>query len=140
MAGDHRPGLHPPVLGVELTSDWQVGSTDRLGVAGVAIEDPTRRCSTPTPRIASRYTWHAITPEFAAAIGGDPDEIAAMAAEPRSHVTFEIEPRGSMVKLKVTHGGFEPGSAVLAGVSGGWPTILASLKTLLETGEPLDWP
>jgi hypothetical protein len=26
---------------------------------------------------------------------------------------------------------------VLAGVSQGWPPILASLKTLLETGEPL---
>jgi hypothetical protein len=26
---------------------------------------------------------------------------------------------------------------VLAGISEGWPTIIASLKTLLETGEPL---
>ena len=42
-----------------------------------------------------------------------------------------------MVKLTVTHGGFQPGSAVLAGVSQGWPSILSSLKTLLETGAPL---
>ena len=35
-------------------------------------------------------------------------------------------------------------SKLLAGVSGGWPMILASLKSLLETGEPLEetrhWP
>ena len=89
--------------------------------------DPPRRLS---------YTWHVITPEFAAAIGGDEDEWTTMAAEPLSHVTFDIEPAGSMVKLTVTHGGFEPGSAVRAGVSQGWPSILSSLKTLLETGAP----
>ena len=37
----------------------------------------------------------------------------------------------------MTHGGFEPGSQIREGISGGWPQILASLKTLLETGEPL---
>ena len=52
-------------------------------------------------------------------------------------MSFEIEPMGELVKLTVTHGGFEPGSTILPGVSDGWPTILASLKTLLETGEPL---
>ena len=60
-----------------------------------------------------------------------------MAAEPLSQVTFDLEPDGAMVKLTVTHGGFQPGSAVLAGVSQGWPSILSSLKTLLETGAPL---
>jgi hypothetical protein len=40
-----------------------------------------------------------------------------------------------MVKLTVLHDGFDPGSGVLEGVSQGWPAILASLKTLLETGE-----
>jgi len=28
---------------------------------------------------------------------------------------------------------------MLTAVSGGWPQILASLKSLLETGEPLTW-
>jgi hypothetical protein len=37
----------------------------------------------------------------------------------------------------VTHDGFDPGSVILGGVSEGWPPILSSLKTLLETGEPL---
>lgn len=30
-------------------------------------------------------------------------------------------------------------SEMLKAVSGGWPQILASLKSLLETGEPLAW-
>ena len=37
-----------------------------------------------------------------------PAEVAAFAAEQRSNVTFEIEPIGDLVKLTVTHGGFEP--------------------------------
>ena len=41
------------------------------------------------------------------------------------------------MKLRVTHAGFAPDSEILSGISEGWPGILASLKTLLETGEPL---
>ena len=52
-------------------------------------------------------------------------------------MTFEIEPMGPMVMLTVTHDDSEPDSEMLRGVSGGWPAILSSLKTLLETGEEL---
>ena len=41
-----------------------------------------------------------------------------------------------MVRLTVTHDGFAPGSRVLSAISEGWPVVLASLKTLLETGVP----
>ncbi|HXP99056.1 MAG TPA: SRPBCC domain-containing protein, partial [Solirubrobacteraceae bacterium] len=59
-------------------------------------------------------------------------------SEPRSTVSFEIEPAADgVVKLTVIHGGFEPGSTAAQMVSAGWPAVLASLKTLLETGEPL---
>ncbi|HEX3920746.1 MAG TPA: SRPBCC domain-containing protein [Streptosporangiaceae bacterium] len=85
-------------------------------------------------------TWHAFTLEWAQAYGFSEEFQANLAAEPRSKVTFEIEPAGPMVKLTVLHDGFEPGSAVLDGISQGWPAILASLKTLLETGEPLPSP
>jgi hypothetical protein len=60
-----------------------------------------------------------------------------VAAEPRSTVTFDLEPVGELVKLTVVHDGFDAGSAVLPGISEGWPRILADLKTLLETREPL---
>ena len=55
-------------------------------------------------------------------------------------MTFDIEPLGELVKLTVVHDGFEPGSTVLELVSGGWPQVLAELKTLLETGETLREP
>ena len=51
-----------------------------------------------------------------------------------------IEPLGQVVKLTVLHNGFDPGSSVLEGITQGWPAILASLKTLLETGETLPQP
>ncbi|HEY1322447.1 MAG TPA: SRPBCC domain-containing protein, partial [Streptosporangiaceae bacterium] len=83
------------------------------------------------------YTWHTFTPEWAQAYGFGEEYLAQVASEPRSKVTFELAPAGDSVKLTVTHDGFEPGSTVLAGISEGWPALLASLKTLLETGEPL---
>jgi uncharacterized protein YndB with AHSA1/START domain len=57
--------------------------------------------------------------------------------EKPSRVPFELEPTGGPeVKLTVTHDEFEPGSKVHAAVSNGWPIILSSLKSLLETGRP----
>lgn len=53
-----------------------------------------------------------------------------------STVTYEIEQKGENCKLMVTH---EVQDAPLTAkvVQGGWPAILSSLKTLLETGKPL---
>jgi hypothetical protein len=42
-----------------------------------------------------------------------------------------------MVKLTVVHDGFDPDSAILPGITEGWPRILSDLKTLLETGDTL---
>jgi hypothetical protein len=42
-----------------------------------------------------------------------------------------------MGKLTVVHDGFDPGSAILPGITEGWPRILSDLKTLLETGDTL---
>ncbi|HEY2812702.1 MAG TPA: SRPBCC domain-containing protein [Acidimicrobiales bacterium] len=59
-------------------------------------------------------------------------------AEPRSKVAFDIEDVGNgVVKLTVTHDGFAPGSAVVPNIAQGWPAVLSSLKTLLETGSTL---
>jgi uncharacterized protein YndB with AHSA1/START domain/DNA-binding transcriptional ArsR family regulator len=126
--------------GVTLTSDWAAGSGMTWEQFGATVSDPEQVVLESEPGRRLSYTWHTFTPDFAKACGL-PDELAAaMAAEPRSKVTFEIEPAGDMVKLTVVHDGFAPGSAVLEGVSGGWPAILSSLKTLLETGEPLIEP
>ena len=56
----------------------------------------------------------------------------------KSRVTFEIEPMDDMVCLKVTHDQFKAGSTMHGRVSGGWPRVLSSLKTFLETGKGLN--
>jgi hypothetical protein len=35
------------------------------------------------------------------------------------------------------HDGFEPGSKAFPLINQGWPAILSSMKSLLETGKPL---
>ena len=92
--------------------------------------------SDPHHRLA--YAWHSITPEWAKAVGMDDETAATWRAEPRSKVAFDIEDVGNeTAKLTVTHDGFAPGSAILPAISEGWPAVLSSLKTLLETGSSL---
>jgi uncharacterized protein YndB with AHSA1/START domain len=57
-----------------------------------------------------------------------------------SRCSFEIEPAGETVKLTVTHEIGRPGSKFIQAVSGGWPAVLSSLKSLLETGKALPRP
>jgi uncharacterized protein YndB with AHSA1/START domain len=65
-------------------------------------------------------------------------------AEGFSRMTYEVEKSGGSVKLTVTHEIDVADSKLIEGVSGGWPPILSSLKSLLETGESLvetrRWP
>jgi len=63
----------------------------------------------------------------------DPDDLAD-----KSRVIFEIEPFREMVCLTVTHDDFTAGSTMVGKVSGGWPRVLSSLKSFLETGKGLD--
>jgi uncharacterized protein YndB with AHSA1/START domain/DNA-binding transcriptional ArsR family regulator len=57
--------------------------------------------------------------------------------DPPSRVTWEITPMGDTCRLSLVHDGFASETPTYAEVSGGWPLILSSLKSLLETGEPL---
>jgi hypothetical protein len=61
-----------------------------------------------------------------------------MKAEGYSRCTIEIEPAGDAVKLTVVHEIDKTGSKFIQAVSGGWPKILSGLKSLLETGKPLE--
>ncbi len=61
-----------------------------------------------------------------------------LAAEPRSRITWEIEPQpGGVSRLTVVHDELEHSPKTAASVAGGWMFVLSGLKTLLETGEPL---
>jgi uncharacterized protein YndB with AHSA1/START domain len=102
---------------------------------GIIVADPAQLVLESDPYRRLAYTWHTFTPEFKERLG---DEVfAKLAGERRSRVAFDIEPVREMVKLTVVHDDFEPGSTAATMVRNGWPVFLSSLKTLLETGEPL---
>jgi hypothetical protein len=48
-----------------------------------------------------------------------------------------IGPEMVSVRSTAAHGKIEPDSAMLRSISAGWPAVLSSLKTLLETGAAL---
>jgi uncharacterized protein YndB with AHSA1/START domain len=57
---------------------------------------------------------------------------------PACLVTYEIEQAGEAVRLTMTEAhSWDVPEAILSGGRSGWPAILSSLKSLLETGNPL---
>jgi uncharacterized protein YndB with AHSA1/START domain len=111
--------------GTRLEADWRVGGK-------LVLLDPARGATDtgevlawdPPKRLA--YSFH---------VTFDP----VFAAEGASRVSLELEAQGEVVKLTLVHDRFPPDSKVLEAVSGGWPGILSSLKSLLESGEALPW-
>ncbi|MFH8365779.1 SRPBCC family protein [Streptomyces sp. NPDC018031] len=119
-------------------SDWAPGSPVRWKMSPDGeYRDYGQRVLAAEPFRRLSYTWHNYEPEIAAMFGWSDETLAELRKEPISKVSFEIEPLGEVVRLTVVHDDFAPGSEMLKGVSEGWPFILSSLKTLLETGEPL---
>lgn len=77
------------------------------------------------------YTWNP----------KDKPELAKKRNGP-SRVTYEITPMGPMVKLRLIHENLLPEDVAtdpnsFKGVNNGWPAVLSSLKSLLETGEAI---
>ena len=61
-----------------------------------------------------------------------------MEQEEPSRVTWELEPQdGGVTRLTVVHDRLERSPKTAASVAGGWAYVLSSLKSLLETGQPL---
>ena len=59
-----------------------------------------------------------------------------------SRLTYELTPMGPLVKLRLIHENLLPEDIEkdpnqFRGINNGWPAILSSLKSLLETGEPI---
>jgi uncharacterized protein YndB with AHSA1/START domain len=61
-----------------------------------------------------------------------------LADEGETRCSFALEPLGDCVKLTLTHEAARVNSPTIKAVSGGWPKILASLKSLVETGAGLE--
>ncbi|MDP9122335.1 MAG: SRPBCC domain-containing protein [Acidobacteriota bacterium] len=62
---------------------------------------------------------------------------AEIKSEGQSRITWEIEPRKEGCRLTVTHDQIREGAS--NEVYGGWPMLLSSLKSLLETGQSMDF-
>ncbi len=58
--------------------------------------------------------------------------------ETPSRCTWSIEPRGAASLLILTHDEFDGETSTYRSVAHGWVPILSGLKTLLETGKPLE--
>ncbi len=119
-------------------SDWEPGSTMTWHTRGLAIASPDQVVLESEPYRRLSYTWQTHTAEWAETLDLTDDTRDRLMAEPRSKVTFEMEPLdGNQVRLTVLHDGLEPGGITGSLVSNGWPRVLANLKTLLETGDTL---
>ncbi|HEY0883116.1 MAG TPA: SRPBCC domain-containing protein [Archangium sp.] len=65
----------------------------------------------------------------------------SVANDPASEVSWQVTKLGpSTTKLTLTHDGLDAKSATCVQSNDGWPVILSGLKTLLETGKPLEMP
>lgn len=106
--------------GMANVSDWKKGSKwehlnpdNEIWITGEVVE-----CTPPTRLV---LTW------------ADPDDL-----EDKSRVIFEIEKIEDLVCLTVTHDQFKAGSKMVDKVSSGWPRVLSSMKSFLETGKGLN--
>ncbi len=107
--------------GLQNVSDWKKGSKWRH----VNAEDGS--------------SWligevvESIRPKRLVLTWADPDDTAD-----ESRVTFEIKPVEDMVCLTVIHGDFKLASKMAPKVCEGWPRVLSSMKSFLETGKGLN--
>ena len=111
-------------------SQWQVGSQWQLMIPDGRVGDNGEIIEIDRPRRLVLSWRNQFMPE--------------LREEGHSRLTYELEAVGEEVKLTLTHEMERPRSKLIDAVSNGWPGILASVKSLLETGKPLasttKWP
>jgi uncharacterized protein YndB with AHSA1/START domain len=119
-----RPEIAQRYWAHENRSDWQPGSKwEHVGADG-------------TPKVAGNVI-ECTPPKRLVISWASPSSYS----DPTKHsrVTFDVAPYdGGMVRLTVTHDELEAGSSMAVGVSKGWPIVLSSLKSFLETGQALN--
>jgi uncharacterized protein YndB with AHSA1/START domain len=117
-------------VGTVQQCEWKPGATWRL--------------MAPDGRVADDGQVLEIDPPHKLVLSWQNHLFPEVEAEGFSRMTYELEEKGSTVKLTVTHTIDRKDSKLVQKVSNGWPHLLASLKSLLETGESLEgsdrWP
>lgn len=107
-------------FGMRCESQWTAGSAWKLVSGDGQIFDAGEIVEAEPPRRLVIRWQHRLKPE--------------LEAEGPSLCTMELEPTGTAVKLLITHSIEREPSQLIDAVSGGWPKIVANLKSLLETG------
>ena len=110
-------------FGMNIETDWKAGSAWKLVFPDGRVADTGEVVEIVKPRRLVLRWRNQFRPE--------------LHEEGDARCMIEIEPVGELVKLTITHEIDKPGSKLIDAVSGGWPKILSSLKTLLETGSAL---
>lgn len=109
-------------FGYRVTADGKAGARmTAIDPAGKQVHDDPIIESDPPRRLV--YGWKSLHK-------GVPDERP-------SRVTFLLERLKDQTRLTVTHDDFDDGSRMFEMISKGWPAVLSSLKTFLETGQGL---
>ena len=120
-----RPEMARQYWGHENVSDWTVGADWQH------VRDNDARPVEIVGKVLEISAPHRLVISWAGASQADnPDSY--------SRVTFEVEPHENGVRLTVSHDELELGSSMAAGVTKGWPWVLSSLKSYLETGTGFD--
>lgn len=110
-------------FGMNIETDWKVGSPWKLIFPDGRIADAGEVVEIEKPkRLVLR--WRN---EFR----------SELREEGYARCEMEIEQAGEVVRLTITHEIDSHGSKLIGAVSVGWPKILSSLKTLLESGTAL---
>lgn len=120
-----RPEVARRYWGHENISDWQPGS------AWQHVRDNEERTVNVVGKVVD-----VVPPTRLVITWASPSRADDPAAY--SRVTFDIAPYDGMVRLTVSHEELEAGSAMAKGIQQGWPIVLSSLKSLLETGQGMD--
>jgi uncharacterized protein YndB with AHSA1/START domain len=110
-------------FGVTIESDFKPGAPWKMTYPSGLVTDSGEILEADKPRRMVIKWLNEFKPE--------------LKAEGYSRCTIELEPLGGSVRLKIVHEIDREPSKLIEAVSGGWPRICASLKSLLETGEAL---
>ena len=110
-------------FGMSIETDWKAGSPWKLAFPDGRVADAGEIVEFDKPRRLVLRWRHQFRPE--------------LHEEGDVRCVIEIEQAGEVVKLTITHDMDKPDSKLIGAVSVGWPKILSSLKTLLETGTAL---
>jgi uncharacterized protein YndB with AHSA1/START domain len=120
-----QPEIARRYWGHENVSDWKPGSDWKH------VRDNEQR----TVNVVGKVV-EVVRPSRLVITWANPSRVDDPAAY--SRVTFQVEAYEDMVRLTVTHDELEAGGSMARGIQQGWPIVLSSLKSLLETGQGID--